>query len=118
MAYINIKSWERAEGDCTEAIRIDSKYVKAYARRATARKNLGNINGAVQDYQSSLSLEPGNKQVIDELAKLEKLKTTLPIKDNSNLTTEITSTTTPTKKKITIIEVDSNNTNYESTYLV
>jgi hypothetical protein len=48
--------YEDAEVDCTEAIALDDRYTKAYARRGTARKELkkylGAVEGAWQDESS------------------------------------------------------------------
>lgn len=33
--------FREAEDDCTEALNLDDRYIKAYSRRATARKELG-----------------------------------------------------------------------------
>lgn len=33
--------FQEAEDDCTEALNLDDRYIKAYSRRATARKELG-----------------------------------------------------------------------------
>ena len=33
--------FQEAENDCTEALNLDDRYIKAYSRRATARKELG-----------------------------------------------------------------------------
>lgn len=32
--------FQEAEDDCTEALNLDDRYIKAYSRRATARKEL------------------------------------------------------------------------------
>jgi hypothetical protein len=40
--------FKEAESDCTEAIALDDHYVKAYSRRSTARKELGNYLRAVE----------------------------------------------------------------------
>lgn len=38
--------YREAEVDCTEALNLDDRYIKAYSRRATARKQLGMIKEA------------------------------------------------------------------------
>ena len=40
--------FEEAENDCTEALNLDDRYVKAYSRRATARKELGNFKASME----------------------------------------------------------------------
>ena len=39
--------FEEAENDCTEALDLDDRYVKAYSRRITARKGLGKLKEAM-----------------------------------------------------------------------
>lgn len=63
MAYIKIRRFKEAEADCTEAIALDDRYVKAYSRRGTVRKELGNFLGAVEDTEFALRLEPENKEL-------------------------------------------------------
>jgi hypothetical protein len=38
---ICVSRFQEAEDDCTEALNLDDRYIKAYSRRATARKELG-----------------------------------------------------------------------------
>lgn len=71
MAYLKLEKYEEAEEDCTKAIFLDSTYAKAFARRGTARVALGKLEEAKQDFQQVLKLEPGNKQALNELQKLQ-----------------------------------------------
>ncbi|MCO5584481.1 hypothetical protein L7F22_038409 [Adiantum nelumboides] len=73
MAYIKIRRFEEAEEDCTEALALDDRYVKAYSRRATARKELGNILGAVADSEFALRLEPDNKELKEQYVNVKAL---------------------------------------------
>eukprot|EP00252_Welwitschia_mirabilis_P021766 TRINITY_DN5681_c0_g1_i3.p1 TRINITY_DN5681_c0_g1~~TRINITY_DN5681_c0_g1_i3.p1 ORF type:complete len:472 (+),score=127.61 TRINITY_DN5681_c0_g1_i3:280-1695(+) len=63
MAYIKTGRYEEAEYDCSEAINLDDRYVKAYSRRGTARKELGRLLDALEDFEFALRLEPGNKEL-------------------------------------------------------
>lgn len=40
--------FRQAEDDCTEALNLDDRYIKAYSRRATARKELGKLKEAME----------------------------------------------------------------------
>lgn len=40
--------YENAEDDCTEALDLDDRYVKAYSRRAMARKELGKFKASIE----------------------------------------------------------------------
>ncbi|XP_009879141.1 PREDICTED: RNA polymerase II-associated protein 3 isoform X2 [Charadrius vociferus] len=70
MAYLKIEKYEEAENDCTQALLLDASYSKAFARRGAARVALGKLKEAMQDFEAVLKLEPGNKQAINELAKI------------------------------------------------
>ncbi|KAF5907947.1 RNA polymerase II-associated protein 3, partial [Clarias magur] len=70
MAYLKLERFAEAEEDCTKAIVLDSTYSKAFARRGTARVSLGRLSEAKADFEQLLKLEPGNKQAMNELKKL------------------------------------------------
>ncbi|KAL8166340.1 LOW QUALITY PROTEIN: hypothetical protein V2J09_007839 [Rumex salicifolius] len=55
--------FREAEADCTEALDLDDRYIKAYSRRATARKELGKPKEALDDVQFALRLEPNNQEI-------------------------------------------------------
>jgi hypothetical protein len=44
--------FKEAEDDCTEALDLDDRYIKAYSRRITARKELGKLKEAMDGIQS------------------------------------------------------------------
>uniref|UniRef100_A0A8C3RTQ7 RNA polymerase II-associated protein 3 n=1 Tax=Chelydra serpentina TaxID=8475 RepID=A0A8C3RTQ7_CHESE len=71
MAYLKIQKYEEAEADCTQAVLLDVSYSKAFARRGTAKAALGKLKEAMQDFETVLKLEPGNKQAINELTKIQ-----------------------------------------------
>ncbi|XP_062238889.1 RNA polymerase II-associated protein 3 [Platichthys flesus] len=71
MAFLKLEKYNEAEEDCTKAIYLDRTYSKAFARRATARVALRKLEEAKQDFQEVLKLEPGNKQALNELQKLQ-----------------------------------------------
>lgn len=60
-----------AELDCTQALSLDPTYIKAYARRASARSALKKYEAARDDYRVVLKLEPNNKQAKKELELVE-----------------------------------------------
>ncbi|KAF7667560.1 hypothetical protein LDENG_00057240 [Lucifuga dentata] len=71
MAFLKLEKYKEAEDDCTKAIYLDRTYSKAFARRATARVALGKLEEAKQDFQEVLKVEPGNKQALNELQKIQ-----------------------------------------------
>ncbi|XP_078423972.1 RNA polymerase II-associated protein 3 [Cetorhinus maximus] len=72
MAYIKLEKFAEAEADCSQAISLDNTYSKAFARRGTARMCLGKMKEAKEDFEMVLLLEPGNKQALTELEKINK----------------------------------------------
>jgi len=75
MALLKKGQFGAAETDCTLALSIDSTYIKAFQRRASARIGLDKFELAIQDYDEVLKLEPKNKAAQGEKTKLEeKLK--------------------------------------------
>lgn len=73
MAYIKIRRFKEAESDCTEALALDDRYIKAYSRRGTARKELGNYLGAVADAEFALRLEPDNKELKEQYINVKAM---------------------------------------------
>ncbi|KAA0720853.1 RNA polymerase II-associated protein 3 [Triplophysa tibetana] len=71
--FIRLKKFAVAESDCNLAITLDSKYMKAYARRGAARTALKDHQGALDDYEMVLKLDPGNFEAENELKKLKQL---------------------------------------------
>ncbi|KAA0048074.1 RNA polymerase II-associated protein 3 isoform X1 [Cucumis melo var. makuwa] len=69
MAYLKIRRQE-AEDDCTEALNLDDRYIKAYSRRATARKELGKAKEALEDAEFAQRLEPNNQEIKKQHADL------------------------------------------------
>ncbi|KAI8009544.1 RNA polymerase II-associated protein 3 [Camellia lanceoleosa] len=50
MAYLKMRRFQEAEDDCTEALNLDDRYIKAYSRRSTARKELGKLKESIEAY--------------------------------------------------------------------
>lgn len=71
MAYLKLERYKEAEEDCATTLSLDSTYSKAFARRGTARLALGKLREAQQDFEELLKLEPGNKQALNELQKIQ-----------------------------------------------
>lgn len=53
--YHNMQMWQDAETDCTEALKLQPGFVKAYMRRAKARMQLKNLKGAMEDLDELLA---------------------------------------------------------------
>ncbi|GAB4845309.1 Translocon at the outer membrane of chloroplasts 64 [Ancistrocladus abbreviatus] len=72
-AYLELGSFLQAEADCTKAIDLDKKNVKAYLRRGTAREMLGYYKEAIDDFRYALVLEPTNKRASVSAERLKSL---------------------------------------------
>ncbi|XP_020569692.1 RNA polymerase II-associated protein 3 isoform X2 [Oryzias latipes] len=72
MAFLKLERFKEAEEDCSRAISLDNTYSKAFARRGTARAALRKPLEAKQDFERLLELEPGNKQALNELQRLQR----------------------------------------------
>lgn len=45
---LHIFRFQEAENDCTEALNLDDRYIKAYSRRSTSRKELGKLKESIE----------------------------------------------------------------------
>ena len=72
MAYLKLVDFKSAETDCTQALALDKKNVKALLRRGTARAFMSMYKDAIADFESALVLEPANKQAKAEIKKLKQ----------------------------------------------
>ncbi|XP_057518487.1 outer envelope protein 64, mitochondrial [Amaranthus tricolor] len=72
-AYLEQACFLQAEEDCTKAISLDKKNVKAYLRRGTARESLMRYKEAFADFKHALVLEPHNKVASNGEKRLRKL---------------------------------------------
>ncbi|KAG0478334.1 hypothetical protein HPP92_013053 [Vanilla planifolia] len=91
MAYLKVKKFEEAERDCTEALDLDDRYVKAYSRRVTARKELGKLKEAMEDADFAVRLEPNNAEIRKQYSEIKSL---LERKFAQNASSENTSNAT------------------------
>ncbi|KAB2006000.1 hypothetical protein ES319_D11G310200v1 [Gossypium barbadense] len=73
MAYLKIRKFQEAEDDCSEALNLDDRYIKAYSRRATARKELGKLKESIEDAEFGLRLEPNNQDMKKQHAEFKAL---------------------------------------------
>ncbi|KAL1341399.1 uncharacterized protein LOC107465191 isoform X1 [Arachis duranensis] len=73
MAYIKLRRFQEAEDDCTEALNLDDRYIKAYSRRATSRKELAKFKESMEDAEFALRLEPNNQEIKKQHADAKSL---------------------------------------------
>ncbi|KAJ7902034.1 phosphoprotein phosphatase [Mycena olivaceomarginata] len=68
-----LEEYGSALADATQAIQLDSKYAKAYYRRATCYMQLLKPQAAVADFRKVLVIEPKNETVRGQLVATQKL---------------------------------------------
>ncbi|KAK3140824.1 hypothetical protein QOZ80_5AG0406330 [Eleusine coracana subsp. coracana] len=73
MAYLKLRRFKEAEDDCTEALDLDDRYIKAYSRRITARKELGKLKEAMDDAEFAISLDPNNAELRKQYSEIKAL---------------------------------------------
>lgn len=93
--HIKQEQWAEAAQECSAALELDSKYIKALLRRCTAYEKLDDLERALADAEKVLELEPGNSaagQVAKRLTPVvverrEKLKDEMmgKLKDLGNM---------------------------------
>lgn len=69
----SIQRYGAAIQDCDAALTLDNTYVKAYARRASAKHALGRLKEAMKDYERVVELQPGNKQAVEGIEKIKEV---------------------------------------------
>jgi tetratricopeptide (TPR) repeat protein len=73
MTHLKLGAFAEAEDDCTAAVKLDARNVKAFLRRGAARSVSGNYLEAVMDYESALRLEPRNKDAKSEILRMKNI---------------------------------------------
>ncbi|THU64485.1 hypothetical protein C4D60_Mb01t26950 [Musa balbisiana] len=63
----------KAENDCTEALNLDDRYIKAYSRRATARKELGKLKASLEDADFAVRLDPNTQELRKQYSEIKAL---------------------------------------------
>jgi tetratricopeptide (TPR) repeat protein len=58
LAHLKKKDYEKAEADCSEALKLDSNFAPAFRERGYARKNLKKYDAAVEDFTAYIKLRP------------------------------------------------------------
>lgn len=56
-AYEQLKKWSSVRDDCTKALELNSKYVKALHRRARAYEHLNDLSSSLEDVTATCILE-------------------------------------------------------------
>lgn len=90
LCYLKLQKYHECIEDCTIAIQLDSKSVKAYYRRMLAYEQLKiNLNEALSDCQTALEIEPKNTDALRSLDRIQQLinskEKTIEFKTDTNL---------------------------------
>lgn len=56
-AYEQLKKWSAVKNDCSSALELNNKYVKALYRRAKASENMNDLIGSLEDITATCILE-------------------------------------------------------------
>ncbi|NXN81579.1 TOM34 protein, partial [Bombycilla garrulus] len=72
LCYLALKQYKEAAQDCTEALKLDPKNVKALYRRAQALKELKDYKSSIADLKSLLKTEPKNTAALRLLQELNR----------------------------------------------
>ncbi|NXM69648.1 TOM34 protein, partial [Serilophus lunatus] len=72
LCYLTLKQYKEAAQDCTEALKLDPKNVKALYRRAQALKELKDYKSSIADIKTLLKTEPKNTAALRLLQELNK----------------------------------------------
>lgn len=56
-AYEQLKKWSSVKADCTAALALNARYVKALCRRAKANENMNDLTGSLEDITATCILE-------------------------------------------------------------
>lgn len=86
MCFLKLQKFIECELDCTQCLKFDSNFIKAYLRRGIARKELKKYKLALQDFVKVLQLQPTNIQAFAEKSILLKLMK--ESKNNTNQTSK------------------------------
>uniref|UniRef100_A0A8C0IAH5 Translocase of outer mitochondrial membrane 34 n=1 Tax=Bubo bubo TaxID=30461 RepID=A0A8C0IAH5_BUBBB len=72
LCYLALKQYKEAVQDCSEALKLDPKNVKALYRRAQALKELKDYKSSIADIKSLLKTEPKNTAALRLLQELNR----------------------------------------------
>jgi DnaJ homolog subfamily C member 7 len=76
-AYLMLQKYKETISDCDKALQLDTSCSKAYFRKATALRNLGNLSDAIIMVEKGLEYDATNAIGKQELKSLKSLQSKL-----------------------------------------
>ena len=70
--FVELSKFREAVDDCTRAVALDPRYLKAYVRRAKAHEALEELDDALADVNEALKIDPTQRPLLAERTRLEK----------------------------------------------
>jgi tetratricopeptide (TPR) repeat protein len=70
---IKVERKASAIDDCTKAVKLNDKYVRAYLRRAKLYEETDKLDESLEDYKKILELDPGNGDALSASHRLPPL---------------------------------------------
>eukprot|EP00752_Nemacystus_decipiens_P005325 g4829.t1 len=72
--HLQLEEYDTVVDDCTAALELDPRYVKALLRRQQANERLEKYDLAVEDAKGVLEIDPSSRSAKESVARLEKLQ--------------------------------------------
>nr|XP_026486769.1 tetratricopeptide repeat protein 1 isoform X1 [Vanessa tameamea] len=72
-AKLKLERYKHAIKDCTKAVELDDKYVKAYYRRAQCYEITEKLDESLEDYKQMLLIDPSHKEAQSAMVRLPPL---------------------------------------------
>lgn len=72
-AKIKVERKKCAIDDCTKAVELNDKYVRAFLRRAKLYEDSEKLDESLEDYKRVLELDPGNHEALSASSRLPPL---------------------------------------------
>ncbi|CAB3222532.1 unnamed protein product [Arctia plantaginis] len=72
-AKMKLEKYAQATKDCTKAIELDDKYLKAYIRRAQSYEATDKLDESLADYKKVLEIDPSHKDAQRAVVRLPPL---------------------------------------------
>ncbi|KAL5708185.1 hypothetical protein ACHQM5_019006 [Ranunculus cassubicifolius] len=73
ICYMKMEKYEDTIKECTKALELNPKYMKALVRRGEAHEKLEHYEEAIADMKKIIELDPSNKQANKTIHRLEPL---------------------------------------------